>query len=233
MLTDATADSLARLGTAGSRMPIIVAQLGQSLDGRIATPSGASKYINGRAALTHLHALRAHVDAVVVGVGTAVVDNPQLNVRHVSGSDPDRVIIDPSGRLKPDLVCLTPGKPRRFVIRAEDAVAGHALPDGVEEIRLGRDDRFVPPQAIIAALAARGMRRLLIEGGAVTVSAFIDAGVVDRLHVLVAPILLGSGKPGLVLDPIAQLGDALRPKVEVAVLGDGDVLFDCDLRSTQ
>ena len=228
-----SAASLARLGPAGSARPIVVAQLGQSLDGRIATPSGDSKYINGRAALSHLHALRAHVDAVVIGVGTAVVDNPKLNVRHVDGPDPARVVIDPSGRLKPDINCLLAGRVRRIVVRAEDAAAGHTLPDGVEEIRLARDGRFVPPGAIVGALIERGFNRLLIEGGAATVSAFIDAGVVDRLHVLVAPMLLGSGKPGLMLDPIGQLSDALHPHVDVSVLDGGDVLFDCDLRSSK
>src|SRR5262245_15144180 len=76
-----------------------VGQLGQSLDGRIATPSGHSHYINGPAGLAHLHRLRALVDAVVIGVGTALADDPQLTVRRVSGPQPVRVVIDPNGRL--------------------------------------------------------------------------------------------------------------------------------------
>ena len=76
------------------------------------------------------------------------------------------------------------------------------------------------------------MRRLLIEGGARTVSGFIDAGAVDRLHLLVAPVILGSGKSGLSMRPIERLSQALRPRTRVHVLPDGDVLFDCDLRST-
>jgi riboflavin biosynthesis pyrimidine reductase len=75
------------------------------------------------------------------------------------------------------------------------------------------------------------LRRLLIEGGATTVSVFIDAGVVDRLHLLVAPLILGSGKSGLTLRPIERLSHALRPPSSVYVFPDGDVLFDCDLRS--
>ncbi|MGH1419856.1 MAG: RibD family protein [Hyphomicrobiaceae bacterium] len=221
--------SLERLGAPGRGQPVVVAQLGQSLDGRIAIPSGESRYINGEAALAHLHALRAHVDAVVIGVGTAVVDNPKLNVRLVEGADPARVVIDPSGRMTAELCCMSEGGVRRFVVRADDAIVGLEKQDGVEEIRLQREGRFVPPRAIVEALAERGMKRVLIEGGAATVSAFVDAGVVDRLHVLVAPMLLGSGKPGLLLDPIAKLSDALRPKVDVSVLEGGDVLFDCDL----
>lgn len=207
--------------------PVVVAQLGQSLDGRIATPSGDSKYINGHAALRHLHALRASVDAVVIGVGTAVVDRPQLNVRHVEGSDPARVVIDPAGRMDPTLACMAPCDVARFVVRAEDAPTTHHLPSGVIEIRLPRDGRFIAPQTIVSSLAEHGLKRILVEGGAATVSAFVDAGVVHRLHILQAPLLLGSGKPGLVLDPITKLSDALRPKVEVYPLDDGDVLFDC------
>ncbi|MEL6128139.1 MAG: RibD family protein, partial [Pseudomonadota bacterium] len=79
--------------------PVVVAQLGQTLDGRIATVTGASKYINGHSALDHLHRLRAHVDAVVVGVGTAIADDPQLTVRRVDGQSPARVVIDPRGRM--------------------------------------------------------------------------------------------------------------------------------------
>ena len=74
-----------------------IGQLGQSLDGRVATPTGHSHYINGPAGLNHLHRLRALVDAVVVGIGTAVADDPQLTVRRVSGPQPVRVVIDPKG----------------------------------------------------------------------------------------------------------------------------------------
>src|ERR1044071_4782095 len=79
--------------------PFVIAQLGQSLDGRIATLSGDSKYINSASALDHLHRLRAQVDAVVVGVGTVVADDPQLTVRRVAGRSPARVVIDPRGRM--------------------------------------------------------------------------------------------------------------------------------------
>ncbi|HEV7823266.1 MAG TPA: RibD family protein, partial [Burkholderiales bacterium] len=78
---------------------IVVGQIGQSLDGRIATASGHSRYINGPAGLCHLHRLRSLVDAVLVGVGTALADDPQLTVRHVAGPHPARVVLDPKGRL--------------------------------------------------------------------------------------------------------------------------------------
>src|SRR5437763_1488944 len=94
---------------------MVVAQLGQSLDGRIATESGHSHYINGLEGLAHLHRLRALVDAVVVGVGTVIADDPQLTVRRVSGPQPARVVIDPSGRLPGSARVLAADGVRRLV----------------------------------------------------------------------------------------------------------------------
>jgi diaminohydroxyphosphoribosylaminopyrimidine deaminase/5-amino-6-(5-phosphoribosylamino)uracil reductase len=213
--------------------PFVVAQLGQSLDGRIATLSGESRWINGSSALDHVHRLRAAVDAVVVGVGTALADDPMLNVRRVPGRHPARVVIDPNGRLPAGMRCLDGADGvRRIVIRAADSESapGSGASSGTEFVSLPRIDGQLCPRAIVDALYARGLRKLLIEGGASTVSTFIDAGAVDRLHVLVAPMILGSGKTGLSLKPIEKLSSAIRPSATVHVLDDGDVLFDCDLR---
>ena len=221
---DGALDVIAR---ASRDRPFVVAQLGQSLDGRIATLSGESRWINNGAALDHVHRLRAAVDAVVIGVGTALADDPVLTVRRVGGRNPARVIIDPNGRLSDKPRCLMAGDGAdRLVINA----CGARRTDGVGVIGLERVDGIIPPGQIVAALFERGYRRLLIEGGATTVSGFIDAGVVDRLHVLVAPVILGSGKAGLSLAPIERLAEAQRPKTTVYLLGDGDVLFDCALK---
>lgn len=219
---------LRRIAEAPAERPFVVAQLGQSLDGRIALPSGESRWINNSAALDHLHRLRAVTDAVVVGVGTAIADDPMLNVRRVTGRNPARVVIDAKGRL-PRTAKLLDGADgaERIVV----TTPGTLVPDGVSRIELPTDGNGFAPHAIVAALAGRGLRRILVEGGAQTVSSFIDAGVVDRLHVLVAPILLGSGKTGLSLVPVARMTEALRPPTEVHVLDDGDVLFDCNLRA--
>lgn len=222
-------ESLTPILTAPADRPFVVAQLGQSLDGRIATNSGESRWINRQDALVHLHRLRAAVDAVVVGVGTVIADNPMLNVRHVDGRHPARIVIDPGGRLPSGARCLADDGAKRIVISSA-APRGAA---GIETIVISPDaDGHLSPRRIVDTLFERGLRRLLIEGGARTVSGFIDAGVVDRLHLLVAPVILGSGKSGLTLRPIERLAQALRPSSSVYVLPDGDVLFDCDLRST-
>ena len=212
--------------------PFVVAQLGQSLDGRIATASGESRWINRDAALDHLHRLRASADAVLIGIGTALADDPQLNVRRCPLPDnhrqPARVVLDPSGRLPPNAKLLNNDGAQCFVINAEGSSA--AAP--CEQLILPRENGKIAPGAIVTRLFQLGLKRILVEGGASTVSLFIDAGAVDRLHLLVAPLIIGSGKTGLQLPPVDRLCDALRPQANVHVLDDGDVLFDCDLRAS-
>lgn len=212
---------------ASTDLVFVVAQLGQSLDGRIATVTGESKWINQSCALDHLHLLRATVDAVLVGVGTVVADDPLLTVRRVTGPDPARIVIDPTGRMPPGMRCMHDSSVRRFVIHAKCA----DVPEGAEEIILPSDNGRIAPQDILGALFARGMRRILVEGGATTVSDFLQAGAIDRLHILVAPLIIGSGKNSLTMSPISRLDMAIRPKTNVHVFKDGDVLFDCDLRN--
>ena len=205
---------------------IVVGQCGQSIDARIATPTGHSHYINGEAGLAHLHRLRALVDAVVVGVGTAIKDDPLLTVRRVEGPSPVRVVLDPNGRLPPTARVLAADGIRRLVITAQGAPG--PLPEGVERIAISLHDGQLAPPAIIAALAARGFRRILVEGGADTVSRFVAARCLDRLHVLVAPIILGAGRSSLTLAPIERVDEAVRAPMRVHLLGS-DVLLDCDL----
>ncbi len=205
--------------------PLVVGQLGQSLDGRIATESGHSHFINGQAALLHLHCLRALLDAVVIGVGTALADDPQLTVRRIEGPSPARVVIDPNGRLPKGARCWRDDGTRRILLHGGKA----APPPGVEELVVEPQGDRLLPQDIRAALAEAGLIRLLIEGGANTVSRFLEAGCLDRLHILTGTLIIGSGMPGVALPAIERLDQALRPKVEITALPGGDCLFDCAL----
>ena len=205
-----------------AKQGVVLGQIGQSLDGRIATPTGHSRYVNGPEAIVHLHRLRALVDAVVIGVGTALADDPQLTVRAVPGPNPARVVIDPNGRL-----------PEAARLLAEDGVPVFAVQGDARKrsqrivpVTVPMQGRHLDPRDIVAALAGLGFRRLLIEGGAHTLSAFLSAGALGRLHICIAPLIIGSGPVGLDLPPIDTLEDAYRPKVSVHRLGT-DVLFDC------
>ena len=213
---------LRRLGSDGL---MVIGQLGQSLDGRIATPTGHSHYINGPAGIGHLHRLRALVDVVLVGAGTAVADDPQLTVRRVEGPQPARAVLDPNGRIPANARLLADDGVRRLVLTDGNA---KAPAPGVEHVALQRTNGQIEPAAILAALAARGFKRILIEGGADTVSRFIAAKCLDRLHIVVAPMILGSGRTGISLPPIERCDEALRVPMHVHQLGD-EVLYDCDL----
>ena len=204
--------------------PLVVAQLGQSLDGRIATPTGDSKGINNLVAMTHLHRLRALVDAVVVGAGTARADNPRLTVRHCIGESPVRVVIDPNGTVRPDAE----------VWRGDDGVGrivfggNRNLSSDVDRIALPAGE--LRPDWIIDALGERGLSRLLIEGGGKTVSHFLERQAIDYLHLLFAPVIIGSGPVGLNLPAIGSLEQATRPVSDVHLFESGDVLYACRLK---
>ena len=206
---------------------MVIGQIGQTIDGRIATETGHSKYINGPAGLTHLHRLRAVVEAVVVGVGTAIADDPLLTIRLAHFThQPARVVIDPNHRLHANPKIFNQDGARRIVLTK----AGKTYPTlpGVEVIYLPAPQGNISPASILQGLYAAGLKRILIEGGADTVSRFLHAGCLDRLHVIVAPIIMGSGRPGFTLPAIQTMDQAQRLVVHTHLLDD-EVLFDCDL----
>lgn len=205
---------------------MVIGQIGQSIDGRVATVGGRHEFINGSAGLAHLHRLRALVDAVVIGIGTALADDPLLTVRRVTGPNPARVVIDPRGRLPATARLLVDDGARRLVVT--ESSARPDWPPGVERLVLPAEGGCIDPGNILAALAEQGFRRFLIEGGADTLSRFLAAQCLDRLHIVVAPVILGSGRASCTLAAIAHADDAIRPQVRSYPLGD-EVLFDCDL----
>ena len=207
---------------------VVIGQIGQTMDGRIASVTGQSKYVNGLDGLTHLHQLRALVDAIVIGVGTALADNPQLTVRLVPGKSPARVIIDPRGRLSHEsLVWQDDGIRKIWIVG--DGVNIRPLPH-VELISLPAIDGRIDPMQIFQTLSATGLKRVLVEGGAETISRFMGARCLDRLHLIVAPIVMGSGRPSFNLPPIEHMDQALRLPVKTHLIGN-EIVFDCDLQS--
>lgn len=201
----------------------VFAQIGQSLDGRIATEAGDAQDVSGQDGLMHLHRLRALADAVVIGVKTALHDDPRLTVRLADGNSPARVVIDPDGRLPDDACLLADTSVRRIIVQAVEK----DRPAGVEVIVLPRSS-WISPERILAALRDCGFKKILIEGGGITIAQFLEADLLDRLHVTVAPLLIGSGPQGLSTSPVGTLAQARRPKTDVYDLGS-DVLFDCQL----
>lgn len=218
-----------RLISAMACGPLTVAQLGQSLDGRIATVTGHSQYIGGAQSLDHLHRLRALADAVVVGASTVQLDNPRLTTRRVEGGCPVRVVIDPRRRLSPDAHVFDDSVETLILVRGEDATHPAALSASVSVVTFPPREGAIDPGAILRCLWERGLRSVLVEGGATTISLFLRHRRIDRLHLAVAPMIVGSGIAAFSLPPIGRLDDAFRLSMQTCRLGE-DVLFDCTWR---
>jgi riboflavin-specific deaminase-like protein len=210
--------------------PVTIGHLGQSLDGFIATPSGDSQFVTGRENLIHVHRLRALCDAVVVGAGTVAADDPQLTTRHVTGPSPLRVVLDPGRRLHPEFKVFTDRQAPTLYICAEERRTSDAH-GYADVVSIGGDETDGDAAQVIQLLRARGCARILVEGGGVTVSAFLESGLLDRLQIAIAPVLIGDGRPAVRLTPERHLRDCRRPAYRVYRMG-GDVLFDCDLRTS-
>lgn len=205
---------------------LVVGRLAQTLDGRIATVSGSSQWIGGRGDILHTHRLRALCHAVVVGAGTVRQDDPLLTTRECSGSNPVRVVLDTDRRLGPDRRVFAEGSAATLLACAADAPGPDRL-GAAEVVRLPRDPACggLHLPKLLRLFAARGLTRVFVEGGGVTVSRFLAAGCLDRLHVTVAPVLLGSGIPAFTLPEAARIADGLRFAWTPHALG-ADVLFD-------
>ncbi len=207
---------------------LVLAQLGQSLDGFIAARTGDAVFVTGEPDREHLHRLRALVDAVVVGVSTLVTDDCRLTVRAVEGPSPVRVLLDPTGRAPRAAALLNDGAvPVLWCVAAGRSVPSAPAPH-VTVITLPLVDGRFPPAVVLAALAARGLGRVLVEGGGRTVSGFLAAGVLDRIYVTTAPLLIGDGVPGLRFAGTDRLADALRAPSRRFQFGE-DVCVELDL----
>jgi len=202
--------------------PFVSLKFAMSLDGKIETRTGESRWITGELARNHGHQLRHMHDAILVGVNTVIMDDPQLTTR-IEGRDvrqPLRVVLDTHLR--------TPRNARVLGERTLIATSSAGDMECAELLRLppGLDGR-VPIDALLDQLGQRGILSLLVEGGAQTHASFLAAALVDKVYAYIAPRLIGGSEaPGPVGgDGIERLGDALRLRdTDVVALGD-DILF--------
>jgi len=215
--------------TATSGRPSITVKIAQTLDGRIATSTGQSQWITCEPARALAHELRATHDAVLVGIGTVLHDNPRLTVRLVEGSDPLRVVADSRLRIPLDAALLTEQPERTMVVTREDAPAervaavrergarvifGRRGPDGLDLVDM------------LARLRELGIRSLMVEGGSGITTSLLRDGLVDRLVVCIAPKVLGTGLDAVGDLGIRDLGKALTfRETSIRQLGP-DIVFD-------
>ncbi len=186
----------------GRGRPFVVLKTASTLDGRVAAADGSSRWITSPESRAHAHAFRAEVDALVVGTGTVLADDPALTARAADG-------------------VLADHQPLRVVVGRRDLPGGGRLAGpGGELVHLRTRD----PRTVLAALQEREVRTVLVEGGPTLAAAFLRADVVDEVHAYVAPVLLGGGRPAVADLGITTITDAVRLRTrEVRPLGP-DVL---------
>jgi GTP cyclohydrolase II len=212
--------------------PYVVLKFAQTIDGRIATSTGDARWISGEAERRVSHALRAACDAVLVGVGTVLQDDPQLTVRMVPGASPMRVVLDSTLRVPEGAkilgadaatTILTTDRSDPTRRRALEArgVGVHVLPAGAHGVDV---------DAALGALRAAGTETLLVEGGARVITSLLDAGVVDRLIVGVAPTIIGRGTEAVGPLGITSVADGIRLINRSMHVLDDDVLLSWDIQ---
>jgi diaminohydroxyphosphoribosylaminopyrimidine deaminase/5-amino-6-(5-phosphoribosylamino)uracil reductase len=216
--------------------PHVTLKAAATLDGKIADLHGASRWVTGEAARARSHRLRAEADAVLVGIGTALADDPALTVRLAEPwpREPWRVVLDAEARLGPDARLIRAGTPGRALVAtgvgADPGRVARLEAAGATVVRCPARDGRVDPVAVLAALWAREVRGVLVEGGAETHAAFLDAGLVDHVALFLAPLLLGGRTaPPVIGGPGRELKHAVRlGRLEVERLGD-DVLLEAEV----
>jgi diaminohydroxyphosphoribosylaminopyrimidine deaminase/5-amino-6-(5-phosphoribosylamino)uracil reductase len=206
---------------------LVVGHLGQSADGHIATFDGSSKFITGEEDIRHTHRLRALFDVVLVGASTVAIDDPQLTTRLVPGNTPVRVVLDPQCRLQRQAVVFRDRDAHTIVVQSRPRPP--TLPEHVETLVVGHTEHGLDLRELLRLLRERGLGRVFIEGGGVTVSEFMRAGLLDRLQIAVAPVQLGAAPQPVAWDITPEQLPALG-RTRRFLLGD-DVLFDTELHA--
>lgn len=177
-------------------LPYVTLKFAQTLDGRIAAASGHSRWISSPASLRFAHRLRTVHDAILVGAGTALADNPALTCRLVRGRDPLRIVVDSRLRLSPDATLFSDGKKTLAAATRLAPIERRRLLEerGIEVLEIAEDTAGrVDLHALLAALGKREISSLLVEGGATVATSFLKENLADRLIVILAPKIVGAG----------------------------------------
>jgi riboflavin-specific deaminase-like protein len=215
--------------------PYVALKYAQTIDGQIATGTGDSKWISGESERRISHALRAACDAVMVGVGTVIRDDPQLTVRMVPGVSPRRVVLDSTLRVPLTAKVLDADAPTTILSTDRSSPERRsALKTRDVKVRLvDPGPNGVELKAALAALYEEGVESLLVEGGAKVITSMLAARVVDRLIVGIAPTIIGQGTQSVGALGVDRVIDGIRlTNRRMHALRD-DVLFSWSVEQTE
>ena len=182
----------------------VVSHFAQSLDGRIATYSGESKWIGSLENQVHAHRMRALCDGVLIGSRTLRQDQSKLTVRHVSGDNPIRIVL---GNCGDAIHSLTKSSPDPILLIGADV---HPQDDRIRTVKLERKDGFIPSFQILKTLYQQKIYSVYIEGGATTTSRFLKEKAIDIMQLHNSPMIIGSGLNSFEVPPIQNIGDSVR-----------------------
>lgn len=215
---------------ADTSRPFMTLHYAQTLDGRIATRTGESQWISGEETLRFAHQLRADHDAVMVGVGTVIADDPQLTVRLVPGRSPLRIVLDSTLRLPLEARVLADGAAETLIAttgRAPEERVQAVRRQGAEVLVVEQDEsRRVDLHDLLRRLADRGVSSVLVEGGSAVITSVFQQRLLDRLIVCLAPKLIGTGIEAVGNLNIRRMDDALQfAHAGFTTLGE-DIIFD-------
>jgi diaminohydroxyphosphoribosylaminopyrimidine deaminase/5-amino-6-(5-phosphoribosylamino)uracil reductase len=214
------------LKTITSGMPFVILKLAQSLDGRIATSSGDSKWITGEQARRIVHRLRSQADAVIVGVDTVIRDDPQLDVRWVKGKHPLKIVLDSQLRIPMEAQVF--GGERTILAtteRSSEEKRRLVQEKGAQVWILPEQDGHVSITEVMRKAGQEGITSILIEGGSKVASSALTAGVVDKLMIFIAPKLIGAGTEAIGDLGIFRIEEAIELEdVKLRRIGE-DVLY--------
>ena len=174
------------------RRPFILVKAAASLDGRMAACGGDSRWISGKASRRHAHRLRAQADAVLVGAGTVLQDDPSLNVRHLAGKNPAVVVLDPDLRVSPRARVFRVRRGAPVWVYCRKGMRKRRAASGTEIVEVPGRGELLDLRAVCRDLFKRGVYSLLVEGGSAVIGSLLRSRLIDRLDLHLAPCLLGA-----------------------------------------
>ena len=213
-------------------LPFVTLKLAQTLDGNIATCTGDSKWITSKASRVRGHQLRAEADAILVGRGTVMADDPELSVRHVDGCSPTKIVLDSQLKIGSNAKIFS-GAP--LIIATTEEACKERIKERKKKAQVWQLPILngqIDLKTVLQKSAQMGLRHILIEGGSRVAASALRLGLVDRIAAFVAPKIIGAGIPAIGSLDIVSITDAIAlENVKVETIGN-DFLFTARIKKT-